>query len=85
MVFSEMQTFGSTVFIWATTKADMLAAHMILQITSIMIKDNVLTVRADATQYEGWFYEGAGITVITGQTRVNSLNLAHGKIVISLL
>lgn len=24
-------------------------------------KDNVLAVRADATQYEGWFYEGAGI------------------------
>ena len=24
-------------------------------------KDNVLVVRADATQYEGWFYEGAGI------------------------
>ncbi len=24
-------------------------------------KDNVITVRADASQYEGWFYEGAGI------------------------
>ncbi len=24
-------------------------------------KENVLVVRADATQYEGWFYEGAGI------------------------
>jgi len=24
-------------------------------------KDNVITVRVDATQYEGWFYEGAGI------------------------
>jgi beta-galactosidase len=24
-------------------------------------KDNVVTVRVDATQYEGWFYEGAGI------------------------
>ena len=24
-------------------------------------KDNVLVVRVDATQYEGWFYEGAGI------------------------
>lgn len=24
-------------------------------------KDNVVVVRADATQYEGWFYEGAGI------------------------
>ncbi|HEY1114594.1 MAG TPA: beta-galactosidase GalA [Chitinophagaceae bacterium] len=24
-------------------------------------RDNVLTVRADASQYEGWFYEGAGI------------------------
>ncbi len=24
-------------------------------------KENVLTVRVDATQYEGWFYEGAGI------------------------
>ncbi len=24
-------------------------------------EDNVITVRVDATQYEGWFYEGAGI------------------------
>jgi beta-galactosidase len=24
-------------------------------------RDNVITVRADASQYEGWFYEGAGI------------------------
>ena len=24
-------------------------------------KDNVITVRADATQFEGWYYEGAGI------------------------
>jgi len=24
-------------------------------------KDNVIAVRVDATQYEGWFYEGAGI------------------------
>jgi beta-galactosidase len=24
-------------------------------------KENVLTVRVDASQYEGWFYEGAGI------------------------
>ncbi len=24
-------------------------------------KNNVITVRVDATQYEGWFYEGAGI------------------------
>ncbi|HWR33273.1 MAG TPA: beta-galactosidase GalA, partial [Chitinophagaceae bacterium] len=24
-------------------------------------KDNILVVRADASQYEGWFYEGAGI------------------------
>jgi beta-galactosidase len=24
-------------------------------------KENVITVRVDATQYEGWFYEGAGI------------------------
>lgn len=24
-------------------------------------RDNVITVRVDATQYEGWFYEGAGI------------------------
>ena len=23
--------------------------------------ENVLVVRVDATQYEGWFYEGAGI------------------------
>ncbi|MGC4023249.1 MAG: beta-galactosidase GalA [Cyclobacteriaceae bacterium] len=37
-------------------------------------KDNVLTVRVDATQYEGWFYEGAGIY---RHVWLNSYNNAH--------
>ncbi len=37
-------------------------------------QENVLTVRVDATQYEGWFYEGAGIY---RHVWLNTLNPAH--------
>ena len=37
-------------------------------------KDNVVVVRVDATQYEGWFYEGAGIY---RHVWLNSFNNAH--------
>ena len=36
--------------------------------------DNVITVRVDATQYEGWFYEGAGIY---RHVWLNEYNNAH--------
>jgi beta-galactosidase len=37
-------------------------------------RDNVITVRADASQYEGWFYEGAGIY---RHVWLNSYNNTH--------
>ncbi|MGY3053786.1 beta-galactosidase [Pedobacter sp. UYEF25] len=37
-------------------------------------KENVMVVRADATQYEGWFYEGAGIY---RHVWLNEFNNAH--------
>ena len=37
-------------------------------------KENVVVVRVDATQYEGWFYEGAGIY---RHTWLNQYNNAH--------
>jgi beta-galactosidase len=37
-------------------------------------KENVLVVRVDATQYEGWFYEGAGIY---RHVWLNQFNQAH--------
>jgi Arabinogalactan endo-1,4-beta-galactosidase len=37
-------------------------------------RDNVLVVRVDATQYEGWFYEGAGIY---RHVWLNKYNNAH--------
>ncbi|WP_121352668.1 beta-galactosidase GalA [Flavisolibacter nicotianae] len=40
-------------------------------------KDNVLAVRVDATQYEGWFYEGAGIYRHVWLNQTNNLHLAH--------
>ncbi|TDX01500.1 beta-galactosidase GalA [Dinghuibacter silviterrae] len=40
-------------------------------------KPNVITVRADASQYEGWFYEGAGIYRHVWLERFNNLHLAH--------
>jgi len=39
--------------------------------------ENVLTVRADASQYEGWFYEGAGIYRHVWLNEYNNLHLAQ--------
>jgi len=43
-------------------------------------KENVLVVRADATQYEGWFYEGAGIYRHVWLNQYNNLNIQHDGI-----
>lgn len=40
-------------------------------------KDNVIAVRADATQYEGWFYEGAGIYRHVWLNKYNNLHIAQ--------
>jgi beta-galactosidase len=40
-------------------------------------RDNVLVVRADATQYEGWFYEGAGIYRHVWLNKYNNLNIVQ--------
>ncbi len=40
--------------------------------------DNVLTVRVDASQYEGWFYEGAGIYRDVWLNRFDNLHIADG-------
>jgi len=39
-------------------------------------RDNVITVRVDATQYEGWFYEGAGIYRHVWLNSYNNLHFA---------
>ncbi|MGZ4026478.1 MAG: beta-galactosidase GalA [Flavisolibacter sp.] len=39
-------------------------------------KENVLVVRVDATQYEGWFYEGAGIYRHVWLNTYNNLHIA---------
>lgn len=38
---------------------------------------NVVTVRVDATQYEGWFYEGAGIYRHVWLNVFNNVNIPH--------
>src|SRR5258705_1792101 len=43
-------------------------------------RDNVLVVRADATQYEGWFYEGAGIYRHVWLNQYNNLHIVHDGI-----
>ncbi|HSC38639.1 MAG TPA: beta galactosidase jelly roll domain-containing protein, partial [Chitinophagaceae bacterium] len=43
-------------------------------------KDNVIVVRADATQYEGWFYEGAGIYRHVWLNQYNNLHFAAGGV-----
>jgi beta-galactosidase len=45
--------------------------------------ENVLVVRADATQYEGWFYEGAGIYRHVWLNQYNNLHLADGGVFIT--
>ena len=40
-------------------------------------KTNVMVVRVDATQYEGWFYEGAGIYRHVWLQEYNNLHIAH--------
>lgn len=39
-------------------------------------RDNVIVVRADASQYEGWFYEGAGIYRHVWLNKYQPLNIA---------
>ena len=38
---------------------------------------NTLVVRVDATRYEGWYYEGAGIYRHVWLVKANSLHVAH--------
>ncbi|HUB61821.1 MAG TPA: beta-galactosidase GalA [Puia sp.] len=40
-------------------------------------KENVLVVRVDATQYEGWFYEGAGIYRHVWLNQYNPVHIAE--------
>ncbi len=42
-------------------------------------KENVLVVRVDATQYEGWFYEGAGIYRHVWLHQYNNLHIPEGE------
>ena len=39
-------------------------------------KENIITVRVDATQYEGWFYEGAGIYRHVWLNQYNNTHIA---------
>jgi beta-galactosidase len=41
-------------------------------------RDNVLVVRVDATQYEGWFYEGAGIYRHVWLNQYDNLHIPAG-------
>jgi beta-galactosidase len=42
-------------------------------------RDNIITVRVDATQYEGWFYEGAGIYRHVWLNRYNNVHVPQGS------
>ena len=43
--------------------------------------DNVLVVRVDATQYEGWFYEGAGIYRHVWLNQYDNIHIARRRFV----
>ena len=42
-------------------------------------KENVIVVRVDATQYEGWFYEGAGIYRHVWLNQYNNVHIVNDK------
>lgn len=42
--------------------------------------DNILVVRVDATQYEGWFYEGAGIYRHVWLNQYGNMHIADGGV-----
>ena len=44
--------------------------------------DNVITVRVDASQYEGWFYEGAGIYRHVWLNQRNNVHFTEGGVFI---
>ena len=46
-------------------------------------RDNVLAVRVDATQYEGWFYEGAGIYRSVWLNEYHPVHIADGGLFVS--
>src|SRR5215831_4418942 len=46
-------------------------------------RDNVLVVRVDASQYEGWFYEGAGIYRHVWLNEYNNLHFADNSVFVS--
>ena len=46
-------------------------------------KDNVIAVRVDATQYEGWFYEGAGIYRHVWLNKYNNVHFKKDGVFIS--
>ena len=43
-------------------------------------KDNIVVVRVDATQYEGWFYEGAGIYRHVWLNQYDNLHIEDGGV-----
>ena len=46
-------------------------------------KDNVLAVRVDASQYEGWFYEGAGIYRHVWLNEYENMHIQDGGLFVS--
>ena len=50
------------------------------RILLIIDKENIIVVRVDATQYEGWFYEGAGIYRHVWLNEYNNTHIANDGI-----
>jgi beta-galactosidase len=46
-------------------------------------RENILVVRVDATQYEGWFYEGAGIYRHVWLNKYDNLHIAQDGLFVS--
>ncbi|TKB97681.1 beta-galactosidase GalA [Pedobacter cryophilus] len=46
-------------------------------------KENIIVVRADASQYEGWFYEGAGIYRHVWLNQFNNVNILENGVFVN--
>ena len=74
--FSAMQTFGSMDFIVGNNISGYMGASYDITDYIRFGRENVLVVRVDATQYEGWFYEGAGIYRHVWLNQYNNIHIS---------
>jgi beta-galactosidase len=77
MEFSETLVYGVNGIFAGTNLSGYLGVNYDITDFINYEKENIITVRVDATQYEGWFYEGAGIYRHVWLKKLNNLHIAN--------